>query len=251
MMRSTFREHGLNKNQKPIVTRAAQSLKRRIRGLYGPRLDAFVINRFHELWYNNKQSWRKNTYLGHGVRQWPLDMWLYQEIIFRTKPDFIIQTGIANGGGLLYFANLLDAMDAAPDVYVVGVDIKASRMTIKEPYHPRIRVVIGSSVEQETIDRIKALLPEGKLGMVSLDSDHRRDHVLREMEMYSPFVAQGAYMVVEDTNINGHPVKPQYGPGPAEAVELFMQKNNSFVNDDLWKRNLISFHHGGWLRRVR
>ena len=246
-MKATFRGHGLNKNErKPLIKR----IRRRLRAFYGPRLDAFAIKRFHRLWYNSKHTWRANTYLGHGVRQWPLDLWLYQETIFRTKPDFIIQTGVANGGGLLYFANILDAMGADPSAIVVGIDHNDIRLTLKEPYHPRIRIVIGSSVEQDTIDRVKALLPEGKLGMVSLDSDHRCPHVLREMELYSPFVALGGYMVVEDTNINGNPVKPQYGPGPAEAVEQFMKTNKSFVSDDIWKRNLISFHHGGWLRRA-
>ena len=87
--------------------------------------------------------------------------------------------------------------------------------------------------------------------MVILDSDHNRDHVLKEMELYSPLVTRGSYLVVEDTNINGNPVLADFGPGPAEAVREFLQHHNEFEVDRNMEKFYMTFSPGGYLRRVR
>ena len=139
--------------------------------------------------------------------------------------------------------------NAREDVIVVGIDIKITEQA-QTLTHPRIRLVEGDSTSSETIERITNILP-ARTGLVSLDSDHSKAHVMKELNIYKDFVGVGGYLVVEDTNINGHPVLPNWGAGPFEAVEEFLLSNNQFVRDDeLWKRNFFSFHQYGWLRRV-
>jgi cephalosporin hydroxylase len=178
--------------------------------------------------------------------QCPFDMQLYQELIFREKPAFILQTGVAAGGSLLYYATLLDIMGASPDVLVLGVDI-ILRPEVKKITHPRIRLFEGSSVDPKVLDQVRKALPPGR-GLVILDSDHSEQHVAAELKAYKEFVRPGCYLIVEDTNINGHPVYRTFGPGPFEAMVEFVRENPDFTSDDqLWKRNKITFHH--WLKR--
>lgn len=222
--------------------------KKKLRSLAEATLKPIIIDLFHFVYYHSKDSWQKNTFLGYPVLQCPSDLYLYQELIAKLKPSFILQTGVSGGGSMLYFASLLDMIGADPSAIVIGVDICLSPEA-RSLSHPRIRLIEGSSTDSQTIERIKAMLPEAG-GMVSLDSDHSQQHVAQELKIYSEFVAVDSYLVVEDTNINGHPVKRKWGGGPFEAVEDFLKEDNRFVrDDDLWQRNLFSFHQYGWLKR--
>lgn len=209
---------------------------------------AEIIDAFHRLYYHSL-GWDKNSYLGVPIKQCAFDMQVYQELVFRMRPRFIIQTGVASGGSALYLAHLLDLIGMDQSAVVIGIDISLSAQA-RALAHPRIRLIEGSSTSAATIRALESFLP-GAEGMVSLDSDHSAGHVRDELRLYRKYVGVGSYLIVEDTNINDHPVFPGFGPGPMEAVEAFLQEDRRFVRDDeVWQRNLFSFHQYGWLKRI-
>ena len=207
----------------------------------------WITKQFHRYWYYS-HIWEEHTYMGYNVKQLPFDLMLYQEIIFDRRPSYIVQTGVSLGGSIIFFAHILDAMQADSSAVVVGIDIKLTpeARTIS---HPRIHLIEGSSVDNQTIQAVENLLPNHN-GMVSLDSDHSFEHVRQELQLYQQFVGLNQFLVAEDTNLNNHPVNSLFGPGPYEAVVEFLKTTDKFVQDDLWKKNMFSFHQYGWLRRV-
>ncbi len=200
-----------------------------------------VVQAFHELYYGSC-VWANDTkWFGHSVQKCPLDLWIYQNILFETQPDFIIETGSGYGGSALYMAHICDLLGRGK---IISVDIK----DIPRPKHDRITYLTGSSVDGEVLKSVKDLVPEHAL--VILDSDHTCKHVLQELRMYEHFVAKGSYLIVEDTDVAGHPVCPDHGPGPFEAVTEFLLLNKHFKIDLACEKFLMTQNPGGYLKRV-
>ncbi len=115
--------------------------------------------------------------------------------------------------------------------------------------HRRLTKVIGSSADAEVRDRVLADVPDDATAMVILDSDHTKDHVLAELRLWADVVSPESYLIVEDTNINGHPVYADFGPGPAEAVAQFTRERPEFSPDLSRQKLLLTWNPGGYLRR--
>src|SRR5262249_26695240 len=110
-----------------------------------------IVTAFHYVYYTSSDTWLHNRFLGYPILQNPLDLQLYQELIFLVKPRYIIHTGIAHGGSVLYFAHLLDLVNAAPDAVIIGIDIELLE-TAKTISHRRARLIIGDSTASDTIN---------------------------------------------------------------------------------------------------
>jgi cephalosporin hydroxylase len=201
---------------------------------------------FARLYYYEGQigrTWSNTFYMGVRLLKCPTDLWAYQEILHETRPEVIIETGTAWGGSALYFAHLCELLGRGR---VLTVDL-APKPDL--PAHERITYVTGSSTSAEVFERVRREA-EGLRTMVVLDSDHSAAHVSEELRLYAPLVSAGCYLIVEDTNVNGRPVLPEHGPGPAEAVEAFLEGRSDFSVDESREKFLMTFNPRGYLKRV-
>lgn len=206
------------------------------------------------------------TWLGRPIIQYPQDIVAMQELVWQVKPDLIIETGIAHGGSLIFYASMLElsALCGGPkNSLAMGIDIEIrshNRRAIEA--HPiyklgRIRMLEGSSTDQSIIRQVREIAGSfGKI-MVILDSSHTHAHVLAELEAYAPLVSSGSYCVVCDTVIEqmpdeAYPERP-WGKGnnAATAVAAFLEANPDFRNDrDIEDKLLITVSPGGFLKKV-
>lgn len=195
-------------------------------------------------------TWTATRWMGATVLKSPFDLWTYQELLHAVRPDLIIETGTAHGGSALYFAHLFDIIGKGR---IVTIDIDPTPGGGKRPLHPRITYLAGSSTDPAVFARATRS-PGGRLAdervMVVLDSDHSAAHVAAELELYAPLVSEGSYLVVEDGNINGHPVPADGAPGPMEAIVPFLAQHPEFSADAACERHLFSFNPRGWLKRL-
>jgi cephalosporin hydroxylase len=171
--------------------------------------------------------WQKTTWMGVDCLKSVGDMWNYQEILFDLKPSLVIEFGTCHGGSALFFAGVMRLI--GPPFKVLSVDISHQLLDPRAQGDSDVLFVESPSTAPavaEHIERLKSDFP-GKIFAI-LDSDHSMDHVLAEMKLSRPLLATGDYLIVEDSMLNGHPVVPEWGPGPYEAVEAYERE---FPND--------------------
>lgn len=201
------------------------------------------------------------SWMGRPIIAFPQDMIAMQEIIWEVKPDLIIETGVAHGGSIVYYASLLELIGG--DGLVVGIDIdirKHNRDLIEaHPMFKRINLIEGSSVNKETIDQVEKIVATKKKIMVCLDSNHTHDHVLEELKLYAPFVSKDSYLVVFDTVVEDLPEDYDWGirtwgkgNNPKTAVWEFLKTHDEFeIDKTIDNKLLISVAPGGYLKRVK
>ena len=209
-----------------------------------PALRAEIVDQFHRLYYHSADStWQNTTYRGVTTWKLPLDMWIYQEIMHEVGPGLVIETGTAYGGSALFLADLCETMGKG-EVYTIDIRDRAT-----EVEHPRLTKMMGSSADPSIREQLLATAPLDGPVILILDADHRADHVLAELRLWADLVTPGSYLIVEDTNVNGHPVYPDFGPGPAEALEVFLAERNDFIVDRSRHKFLMTWNPGGYLQR--
>ena len=211
---------------------------------------------------SNKAKYSYNfSWMGRPIIAYPQDMIAMQEIIWEIKPDLIIETGIAHGGSLAYYASLLELI--GEDGLVLGIDndIRKHNKKLIEEHSmiKRIKMIEGDSTSESVANQVYDIAKSKKTILVCLDSNHTHDHVLKELKLYAHLTSQGSYCVVFDTIVEdlpndympgGRPWNP--GNNPKTAVFEFLKSNNNFkIDKSIDHKLLISVAPDGYLKRVK
>jgi cephalosporin hydroxylase len=201
----------------------------------------------------------QSNWMGEPLLNLPQDMFAIQDIIWRTRPEFIIEVGVAWGGGMLFEATLLEILGGKK---VIGIDIfipddLRQRLASHDKLSKRIELIEGSSTSLDTLSKVTDLLNGSRKVLVILDSYHTHEHVLNELRAYASFIEKGQYLICGDTVVERIPEQVHrnrpWGPGnnPATAVTEFLSETKRFVVDEkIDQRLLLSCHPGGYLQAV-
>jgi cephalosporin hydroxylase len=203
--------------------------------------DKQTTDEFAKLWYPLQEIY----WQGHQTLKCPMDLFMYQEILYECRPDLIIECGTWRGGSALYLAHLCDIMQHG---MVLTID---PNRYVGFPIHPRIFYFTGSDLDAGMVDQVKTFVSGFRKIMVILDSLHTKEHVLQELEIYAPMVTPRQYLIVEDSNIHGHPVRNDLPPGPFEAIEQWLPDHDEFIVDKDCERFLLTHNPNGYLRRMK
>ena len=208
--------------------------------------------RFTKKYISTEVHFGYTKWLGIHVIQNPCDMWAIQEIIVEIKPDFIIETGTLYGGSALFFASVLKDVNPNGKVITVDIDDKtkiqgASNLKLFQDY---IEFIHGDCISREVIDKIANRIGNSSRVIVTLDSDHSKDHVLKEMELYFKFVSLGSYLIVQDTQLDGWGFRKNF-EGPMSAIKEFFKTNDDFIVDYNREKFLFTWFSGGFLKRIK
>jgi cephalosporin hydroxylase len=221
-----------------------------------------VHRRFGKHGHHHHFEW-----MGVPVIQTPQDLIQMQQLIFKVKPDLIVETGVARGGSVIFYASMLQLLaysnEIRQDYNVVGIDIDIREYTRQvlnnHPLRSRIHLVDGSSISPDVVRQVKDISSNFSRVLLCLDSDHTREHVLDELRLLSPIVTVGSYCVVFDTLVEFLPSEDygdrRWGPGnsPHNAVSEFLADNSeSFIIDqDIDHKLVVSAAINGFLKRIK
>jgi cephalosporin hydroxylase len=199
------------------------------------------------------------SWMGRPIIQFPQDMIAMQEILWRVQPDLLIETGIAHGGSLIYYASLMELIGKGR-VLGIDIDIRSHNRTEieKHPMAKRIDMIQGSAVDDDLAATVAMRAAEVETVLVVLDSNHTHAHVKRELELYAPLVSVGSYCVVFDTVVEdmppgSFPDRPwDIGNNPKTALHEYLKENDSFeIDRAVHEKLLITVAPDGYLKRVR
>lgn len=204
------------------------------------------------------------TWLGRPIIQLPEDLIRLQEVVYGVRPDVIVETGVAHGGGLVFYATLLRALGGG---LVVGVDVEIrphNRSAIEShELASMIGLIEGDSVAPETLSAVRAMIPKGARVLVALDSNHTKEHARAELEAYSALVTPGSYIVAMDgimADVAGAPrsAADWSWNNPREAAVEFVRDHPEFVVEEPAfgfnegaVRERVTYWPGGFIRRLR
>jgi cephalosporin hydroxylase len=209
-----------------------------------------LIQRFNDFYYSSGIS-QKLNWRGIEMIKNPCDLWIIVELMQRLRPAIILETGTHYGGSAIFYADMANILDIPCIIITIDINPK----WIIDPKTKNIISLVGYSTDLSIVQKVKVTVKQhsetnpGHI-VVILDSDHSEANVLKELELYSHLVTLDSYIIVEDTNINGHPSAPSHGPGPWEAVDRFLANNSNFIPDRNCERFLLTFNPRGWLKRV-
>ena len=200
------------------------------------------------------------TWMGRPIIKYPQDMAIMQELIWDVKPDLIIETGIAHGGSIIFSSSMMELLGNGGKVIAVDIDIrKHNRDEIeKHPMMKNITMLEGSSIDEKIVQQIADYAKRFKKVMVVLDSNHSHEHVYRELQMYTPLVSLGSYILLPDTFVEFFPKgyvtdRPwDVGNNPYTAMEAFLKTTNEFIKDESITNKLLITEAlgGGYLKRI-
>jgi cephalosporin hydroxylase len=229
-------------NTEPEPSRDGEDRLKKLERIWRTMEPQTVIDLFHQLYFaylGGQEYW-----LGYGVQKCPLDLWVYQEIIYQTRPSLIIETGTDVGGSAKFLANICQLIGHGR---VISIDVAASRA---RPVLANLKYITGRSVDEKVLRQVRREAKNEKV-MVVLDSDHSTRNVLAEMDAYGPLVSLGCYMIVEDSNIDGRPIPAPSNcrRGPGLALDKWVPKHPEFTADKFREKFGMTLNPGGFLKR--
>jgi cephalosporin hydroxylase len=201
---------------------------------------AQIIYDFNKVYYElNRQTWCATSWKGIPVLKAPTDLWIYQEIIARLKPDLIIETGTMRGGSAVFLDDMLGLIN--PKGKVISIDTQPEKI-FKEAYDSHVKFITGSSVDPAIVSEVKACIMSWgcKKVMAILDSDHSKEHVMKELGIYGKLVTKDSALIVEDTS----------NSEARNAVEEWLPEHPEFTTDIGCEKFMLTFNRGGYLEKV-